>query len=50
MTYKLTNAQLASIEHKGTASELVEKLALNFQKMEIDVDVGGSTTTAQFNN
>lgn len=50
MTYKLTNAQLASIEHKGISSQLVEKLAVNFQKMEIDVSVGGSTTTAQFDN
>jgi type VI protein secretion system component Hcp len=47
LLYKLTDALLSSIEHRGEETTLVEELSITFQKLEIDVtSATGSTSVS----
>jgi hypothetical protein len=47
--WKLTNGALDSVSYTGGATELVETIAMTFQKMEFDATAGGKTVVTSFN-
>lgn len=49
LSWKLTNGALDGVSYTAGATELVETIAMAFQKMEIDATAGGSTVVTSFN-
>jgi type VI protein secretion system component Hcp len=47
--WKLTNGQLESVSLNAGATELVETMAMNFEKLEFDATAGGTTTMTSLN-
>jgi hypothetical protein len=48
VTWKLTNGALTSVAHEARDTQLVEKVSITFQKMEISAEAGGKTLTTSF--
>jgi type VI protein secretion system component Hcp len=47
--WKLTNGQLDSVSINAGSTELVETIAMNFEKLEFDATAGGTTEVTSLN-
>ncbi|KAH8796283.1 hypothetical protein BGZ57DRAFT_998045 [Hyaloscypha finlandica] len=47
--WKLTNGGLTSVSYGAGSTQMVESIAMVFQKLEIDATAGGSTVSSLFN-